>query len=74
MRANVPSRLPRQRPGQHRLADPRHIFDQYVPLDQQCGERKYRRLRLAHDDLCDVGLEGFGELGEVHECLVMRDA
>lgn len=74
MRANEQSRLRASALASVVLPIPGHILDEYVPVDQQRDQQQLRGLCLADDDLGDIGLDGLGELSEVHGCLTRQMA
>ena len=55
----------RQRLGQRRLADARHVLDQEVPLGEQRDERDAHDVRLAHEHVLDVRGDPVGELRDL---------
>ena len=52
-----------QRPGQHRLADARHVLDEEVTARERGHCRRHQRAAAAEDDLFEI----------VHQCLAQRD-
>ena len=49
-----------QRPGQHRLGDAGHVFEQNVPLAEIGDQGQRDLLPLADDDLLDIGDDFLG--------------
>ena len=54
----------RERLGEARLAHPRHVLDQEVPLGEQCDDGELDRLALAVHHRGDVGHDPFVQVGE----------
>src|SRR5690606_11125419 len=56
-----------QRPYGQRLRQPRDALEQHVPAGQEADEHALDHVRLADDDLSDLGLDA------VHERALARD-